>query len=195
MPFGLNNALAVFMDLMNHIFHKYLDKFIIVFIDDILVYSKMKEEHEEHLRIVLGTLRQKKLYEKFSKCEFWLRHVAFLGHIVSADGITMDPAKSVIFGDLDKPEFVYQDSQLGILASIMDTSSDGPSLETHPVVRDYSDVFPKELPGIPPERKVEFGIELVLGTQSISKAPYRMAPIELKELKEQLQELLDLGFI
>nr|GEZ73572.1 hypothetical protein [Tanacetum cinerariifolium] len=78
--------------------------------------------------------------------------------------------KSVIFDDLDKPEFVYQDSQLGLLASIMDTSSDGPSLETHPVVRDFSDVFPKGLPGIPPKRKVEFSIELVPGTQAISKA-------------------------
>nr|GFA23311.1 putative reverse transcriptase domain, aspartic peptidase domain protein [Tanacetum cinerariifolium] len=103
--------------------------------------------------------------------------------------------KSVIFGNLDKPEFVYQDSQLGLLASLMDTSSDGPSLETHPIVQDFSYVFPEELPGIPPERKVEFGIELILGTQPISKAPYRVAPIELKELKEQLQELLYLGFI
>nr|GEZ45191.1 hypothetical protein [Tanacetum cinerariifolium] len=94
-----------------------------------------------------------------------------------------------------KPEFVYQDSQLGFLASIMDTFPYGPSLETHPVVWDFSDVFLEELPGIPPEREVEFGIELVLGTQPISKAPYRMALIELKELKEQLQELLDLGFI
>nr|GEY94238.1 putative reverse transcriptase domain-containing protein [Tanacetum cinerariifolium] len=92
MPFGLTNALAVFMDLINRIFHECLDKFVIVFIDDILVYSKTKEEHEEHLRIVLGTLRQKKLYVKFSKCEFWLGQVAFLGHIVSVDGIIMDPA-------------------------------------------------------------------------------------------------------
>nr|GEX18973.1 hypothetical protein [Tanacetum cinerariifolium] len=103
--------------------------------------------------------------------------------------------KSVIFGDLDKTEFVYQDSQLGLLASLMDTSSDGSSLETHPIVQDFSDVFPEELLGIPPEREVEFGIELILGNQPISKASYRMAPIELKELKEQLQELLDLGFI
>nr|GEW37973.1 hypothetical protein [Tanacetum cinerariifolium] len=103
--------------------------------------------------------------------------------------------KCVIFGDLEKPKFVYQDSQLGLLASIMDTSSDGPSLKTHPVVRDFSDVFLEELLGIPPEREVEFGIELVPGTQPISKAPYRMAPIKLKKLKEQLQELLDLGFI
>ncbi|GJS65788.1 pol protein [Tanacetum coccineum] len=92
MPFGLTNAPAVFMDLMNRVFHEYLEKFIIVFIDDILVYSKMKEEHEDHLRIVLGTLRQKKLYAKFSKCEFWLGQVAFLGHIIYADGITMDHA-------------------------------------------------------------------------------------------------------
>nr|GEZ68968.1 putative reverse transcriptase domain-containing protein [Tanacetum cinerariifolium] len=103
--------------------------------------------------------------------------------------------KRVIFDDLDKPEFVYQDSQLGLLASIINTLSDGPSLETLPIVRDFYDVFPKELPGIPPGHKVKFGIELVSGTQPISKAPYRMVPIELKELKEQLQELLDLGFI
>ncbi|GKA89231.1 reverse transcriptase [Tanacetum coccineum] len=78
---------------MNRIFHEYLDKFVIVFIDDILVYSKSEEEHEQHLRIVLEILRQKKLYAKFSKCEFWLQQVAFLGHIVSADGIIMDPSK------------------------------------------------------------------------------------------------------
>ncbi|GJS61655.1 putative reverse transcriptase domain-containing protein [Tanacetum coccineum] len=93
MPFGLTNAPAVFMDLMNRIFHEYLDKFVIVFIDDILVYSKSEEEHERHLWIVLEILRQKKLYAKFSKCEFWLQQVAFLGHIVSADGIIMDPSK------------------------------------------------------------------------------------------------------
>ncbi|GJV69602.1 retrotransposon protein, putative, ty3-gypsy subclass [Tanacetum coccineum] len=93
MPFGLTNAPAVFMDLMNRIFHEYLDKFVIVFIDDILVYSKSEQEHERHLRIVLEILRQKKLYAKFSKCEFWLQQVTFLGHIVSADGIIMDPSK------------------------------------------------------------------------------------------------------
>nr|GEZ53590.1 putative reverse transcriptase domain-containing protein [Tanacetum cinerariifolium] len=102
MPFGLTNAPAMFMDLMNCIFHEYLDKFVIVFIDDILVYSKIKEEHKEHLRIVLGTLRQKKLYVKFSKCEFWLGQVAFWGHIVSADGIIMDPVKEKSFEELKK---------------------------------------------------------------------------------------------
>nr|GFD39799.1 RNA-directed DNA polymerase homolog [Tanacetum cinerariifolium] len=86
MPFGLINASAVFMDLMNRVFHEFLDKFVIVFIDDILVFSKSKEEYEDHLRTVLQTLRLEKLYAKFSKCKFWLSSVAFLGHIVSAEG-------------------------------------------------------------------------------------------------------------
>ena len=93
MPFGLTNAPAVFMDLMNRVFSPYLDRFVVVFIDDILVYSKNEEEHEEHLRIVLETLREKQLYAKFSKCEFWLKKVAFLGHIISEEGLAVDPAK------------------------------------------------------------------------------------------------------
>nr|GEV80006.1 hypothetical protein [Tanacetum cinerariifolium] len=111
MPFGLTNALAVFMDLMNRIFHEYLDKFVIVFIDDILVYSKTKEEHKEHLRIVLGTLRQKNLYAKYSKCEFWLGQVAFLGHIVLADGTTMDPAKVEAITKWLRPKIVTEKSE------------------------------------------------------------------------------------
>ncbi|XP_035838246.1 uncharacterized protein LOC118485856 [Helianthus annuus] len=93
MPFGLTNAPAVFMDLMNRVFHQFLDKFVIVFIDDILVYSKSREEHEAHLHIVLGTLRHEKLYAKFSKCDFWLSQVSFLGHVISAEGIMVDPTK------------------------------------------------------------------------------------------------------
>ena len=83
MPFGLTNAPAVFMDMMNRIFREYLDKFVMVFIDDILLYSKTEEEHQEHLRIVLERLRKEKLYAKYKKCEFWLKQVAFLGHIIS----------------------------------------------------------------------------------------------------------------
>ncbi|GJZ34486.1 reverse transcriptase [Tanacetum coccineum] len=93
MLFGLTNAPTVFMDLMNRVFHEYLEKKFIVFIDDILVYSKIMEEHENHLRIVFEILRQKKIYTKILKCDFWLGQVAFLGHIVSANGTTMDPAK------------------------------------------------------------------------------------------------------
>ncbi|KAG8471689.1 hypothetical protein CXB51_036643 [Gossypium anomalum] len=93
MPFGLTNAPAAFMDLMNRIFQSYLDRFVVVFIDDILVYSKAESEHAQHLRIVLQTLREKQLYAKFSKCEFWLYEVGFLGHIVSAEGIRVDPSK------------------------------------------------------------------------------------------------------
>ncbi|KAK1619573.1 hypothetical protein QYE76_025090 [Lolium multiflorum] len=93
MSFGLTNAPAYFMNLMNKIFMNFLDKFVVVFIDDILIYSKTEEEHEQHLEIILETLRQHKLYAKFSKCEFWLKEVGFLGHILSAGGIAVDPAK------------------------------------------------------------------------------------------------------
>ena len=93
MPFGLTSAPAIFMDLMNRVFHEYLDWFVIVFIDDILVYSKSQEKHEEHLRMVLQILRDKNLYAKLKKCEFWLNQVVFLGHVISRDGITMDPSK------------------------------------------------------------------------------------------------------
>ncbi|KAL0537247.1 hypothetical protein IC582_026222 [Cucumis melo] len=93
MSFGLTNAPAVFMDLMNRVFREFLDTFVIVFIDDILIYSKTEAEHEEHLRMVLQTLRDNKLYAKFLKCEFWLKQVSFLGHVVSKAGVSVDPAK------------------------------------------------------------------------------------------------------
>ncbi|KAA0035808.1 DNA/RNA polymerases superfamily protein [Cucumis melo var. makuwa] len=103
MPFGLTNVPAVFMDLMNRIFHRYLDQFVIVFIDDILVYSVDRESHEEHLRIVLQTLRENQLYAKFSKCEFWLKQVVFLGHVVSAKGVSVDPQKVEAVVNWERP--------------------------------------------------------------------------------------------
>ena len=92
-PFGLTNAPAAFMDLMNRVFQPYLDQFVVVFIDDILVYSRDDPEHEQHLKIVLQTLREKRLYAKLRKCDFWLKEISFLGHIVSAEGIRVDPVK------------------------------------------------------------------------------------------------------
>ncbi|KAJ0888622.1 putative nucleotidyltransferase, Ribonuclease H [Helianthus annuus] len=93
MPFGLTNAPAAFMDMINRICKPYLDKSIVVFIDDILVYSKSKEEHAAHLHTLLDLLRKEKLYAKFSKCEFWLQEVQFLGHLVNHEGIHVDPTK------------------------------------------------------------------------------------------------------
>ena len=93
MPFGLTNAPTDFMDLMNQVFQRYLDRFVIVFIDDILMYSSSSEEHSEHLRIVLQTLRERQLYSKLSKCQFWLDRVAFLGHVISVEGVNVDPKK------------------------------------------------------------------------------------------------------
>jgi hypothetical protein len=92
MSFGLTNALAYFMYLMNKVFMEYLDKFVVVFIDDILVYSRSEEEHEEHLHLALQKIRGNRLYAKLSKCEFWMKQVAFLGHLISKGGISVDPS-------------------------------------------------------------------------------------------------------
>ena len=108
MPFGLTNAPAAFMELMNRVFRPYLNKFVVVFIDDILVYSRDEQEHEQHLKIVLQTLREKKLYAKLSKCDFWLKEVSFLGHIVSAEGIRVDPAKIEVVVNWKPPQNVTE---------------------------------------------------------------------------------------
>ncbi|KAA3447270.1 DNA/RNA polymerases superfamily protein [Gossypium australe] len=107
MPFGLTNIPAVFMDLMNRIFRPYLDKFV-VFIDDILIYSRDENGHVEHLRMVLQILRDNQLYAKFSKSEFWLKEVGFLGHIVSGDGIRVDPSKISAIIDWKLPRNVFE---------------------------------------------------------------------------------------
>ncbi|XP_043717481.1 uncharacterized mitochondrial protein AtMg00860-like [Telopea speciosissima] len=108
MSFGLNNAPVAFMALMNRVFHDVLDKFVIVFIDDILVYSKNEEEHAQHLRFVLQRLREKQLYAKFSICEFWLPQVGFLGHIISARGIEVDPGKVKAVVNWESPKTVTE---------------------------------------------------------------------------------------
>jgi hypothetical protein len=93
MSFGLTNAPAYFMYLMNSVFMSELDKFVMVFMDDILIYSKSEEEHAQHLRVILQRLRDHQLYAKFSMSAFWLKEVPFLGHIISVEGIAVDPSK------------------------------------------------------------------------------------------------------
>ena len=108
MPFGLTNAPAAFMDLMHRIFQPYLDQFVVVFVDDILIYSQSEWEHEYHLRIVLQLLRNHQLYDKFSKCEFWLTEVRFLGHVVSASEVSVDPDKVEAVMSWEMPKSVFE---------------------------------------------------------------------------------------
>jgi hypothetical protein len=108
MSFGLTNAPAYFMYLMNSVFMQELDKFVVVFIDDILIYSKNPKDHAKHLHVILQRLRDHHLYAKFSKCEFWLDTVKFLGHTISGDGISVDPSKVQEVMDWKPPTAVHQ---------------------------------------------------------------------------------------
>ena len=115
MPFGLTNAPTAFMDLMHRIFQPYLDQFVIVFVDDILIYSQLEWEHEYHLNIVLQLLRDHQLYAKFSKCEFWLTEVRFLGHVVSTPGVSVDLEKVEAVMSLERLNVNLRDTKfLGI---------------------------------------------------------------------------------
>ena len=108
MPFRLTNAPAAFMDLMHRVFQPYLGQFVVVFVDDILIYSQSEWEHEYNLRIVLQLLRDHQLYAKFSKCEFWLTEVRFLGHMVSASGVSVDPEKVEAVMSWERPKSVFE---------------------------------------------------------------------------------------
>jgi len=108
MPFGVTNAPAIFMDYMNRIFRPWLDKFVVVFIDNILIYPKNQEEHAQHLRVVLDVLREHQLYGKLSKCKFWLKEVQFLGHVISAQGIVVDPTKVETVMNWERPQTVSE---------------------------------------------------------------------------------------
>ena len=108
MPFGLTNAPVAFMDLMNKVFQPYIDQFVVVFVDDILIYSQSEWEHEYHLRIVLQLLRDHQLYAKFSKFEFWLTEVRFLGHVVSESGVSIDLEKVEAVMSWERPKSVVE---------------------------------------------------------------------------------------
>ena len=108
MPYRLTNAPTTFMDLMHRVSQPYLDQFVVVFVDDILIYSKFEEEHEDHLRAVLQILRDHQLYVKFNKCEFWLTEVKFLGHVVSAMGVLLDPEKVKAVMSWERPKSVFE---------------------------------------------------------------------------------------
>lgn len=108
MPFGLTNALVAFLDLMNRVFQDFLDRFIVVFIDHILIYSRSQQERAENLRLVLRRLQEEKLYAKLSKCEFWMEQVPFLGHIVSSKGISIDPSKVEAITNWPRPVNVHE---------------------------------------------------------------------------------------
>ena len=108
MPFGLTNAPSAFIDLMHRVFQPYIDKFVVVFMDDILIYSQSERENEDHLRVVLQLLRDHQLYAKFSKCEFWLTEVRILGHIVSPSGVSVDPKKVEVMMSWERPKSVFE---------------------------------------------------------------------------------------
>ncbi|GJX71775.1 putative reverse transcriptase domain-containing protein [Tanacetum coccineum] len=145
MPFGLTNAPAVFMDLMNRVCKPYLDKFVIVFIDDILIYSKTKEEHEVHLKLVLELLRKEKMYTKFSKCEFWLQEVHFLGHVVNQSGIHVDPSKIEAVKNWKAPtmpseknqKYVWGEKEEEAFQTLKNNLCDAPILSLPDEIRDF----------------------------------------------------------
>nr|GFB42039.1 putative reverse transcriptase domain-containing protein [Tanacetum cinerariifolium] len=135
MPFGLTNAPAVFMDLMNWVCKPYLDKFVIVFIDDILIYLKDEKKHEEHLKAILELLKKEKLYAKFSKCEFWIPKVQFLGHVIDSQGIHVDPAKIESVRDWASPKSPTEIRQFLGLAGYYRRFIEGFSKITKPMTK------------------------------------------------------------
>ena len=137
MPFGLTNAPVAFMDLVNRVFRPYVDQFIVVFIDDILVYSKDRENHDMHLRVVLETLRKEMLYAKLSKCEFWLREVSFLGHIVSKEGIQVDRKKVEVIIEWKPPRNVTEVCSFLGLAGYYRRFIKGFSMIAEPMTRSF----------------------------------------------------------
>ena len=132
-PFGLSNAPATFMCLMNGIFRNYLDKFVIVFLDDILIYSRTKEEHEEHLKIALQVLRENQLYANLGKCSFYQQQIQYLGHIISEEGIAVDPSKIAAIQEWPTPRNVTEVRSFMGLAGYYRRFIEGFSKIAHPI--------------------------------------------------------------
>nr|GEZ16563.1 putative reverse transcriptase domain-containing protein [Tanacetum cinerariifolium] len=178
------------MDLMNRVCKPYLDKFVIVFIDDILIYSRNEEEHANHLRIILELLRKEKFYAKFSKCDFWIHIVQFLRHLIDSQELHVDASKIEAVKNWTSPTTPTEVHQfLGLVGYYRRF------IEGIPVVKEFPYIFLEDLPGLPPVRQVEFQIDLIPGATLVARTPYRLAPSEMHDLSNQLQELTDRGFI
>nr|GEX31104.1 putative reverse transcriptase domain-containing protein [Tanacetum cinerariifolium] len=190
-------------DLMNRVYRPYLDKFVIVFIDDILIYSKTREEHEVHLRLVLELLKEEKLFANFSKCEIWLQEVQFFGHVINGDGIHVDPryyrrfiknfskiAKPLTILTQKSKTFDWGEEQEKAFQTLKDKLCNAPALALFDGLEDfmvYCDVSGLGLGCVLMQRVPE--------AISILKSPYRLTPSKMEELSGQLKELQVKGFI
>nr|GFA33225.1 putative reverse transcriptase domain-containing protein [Tanacetum cinerariifolium] len=201
-PFGLTNAPAVFMDLMNRVCKPYVDKFVIVFIDDILIYSKDEKKYEEHLKAILELLKKEELYAKFSKCEFWNPKVQFLGHVIDSQDLVgyyrrfieglSKIAKPMTKLTQKKVKFEWGDKQEAAFQLLKQKLCSAPILALPEGSEDfivYCDASNKGLGVVLMQR------EKVPGAAPVARAPYRLAPSGRKDLSEQLKKLSNKGFI
>ncbi|GKB49725.1 hypothetical protein Tco_0900478, partial [Tanacetum coccineum] len=194
---------------MNRVCRPYLDKFVIVFIYDILIYFKTREEHEMHLRLVLELLKKEKLYAKFSKCELWSREIQFDINLIPFGSGSFDVIIGIDWLSDHKAKIICHEKVVRIplldgmvlrvlgakpkekIRQLMSAKTKENKQEEIVVVRDFLEVFPNDLSRLPPVREIEFRIELIPGAMQVAKSPYRLTPSELEELSGQLKKLQD----